>query len=96
MGIGNDTINALNGGFGGTGKYYLGLGNDTVRGFGTGTFYGQGGFDQVFLPEPLGNYTIVETGSIFLIGKNYTITSVADPTQTMTLIGFDQILQQPA
>ena len=55
-GDGNDTINALNGGFEGYGHIDLGNGDDTVKGFGSGSFEGGNGTDAILLPT--GIYTI--------------------------------------
>ncbi len=63
-GLGNDTVNAWEGGFDGTGKYYLGLGNDTVKGFGNGTFYGELGRDTLILPGQSSDYVISNLGGL--------------------------------
>ena len=55
-GKGDDLVNALEGGFGGIGNTYLGDNNDTLMGFGTGSFYGGSGSDKVLFGE--GTYTI--------------------------------------
>lgn len=55
-GAGNDVINALKGGFGGTGTIYLGTESDTLKGFGAGNFYGGTGEDKIILGK--GIYTI--------------------------------------
>ena len=47
-GIGDDVINAVNG-FRGAGTVKLGDGNDTIRGFGSGRFYGAEGIDKILL-----------------------------------------------
>jgi hypothetical protein len=57
-GVGRDTIDAMNGGFGGGGKYFLGLGRDTVKGFGHGTFYGGFSRDTLMLPGQQSDYDI--------------------------------------
>lgn len=68
MGGGGDAIDALVGGFGGGGTYNLGWSNgarqdqdnDSVSGFGWGTFDGGGGRNGITLPE--GTYWITYTG----------------------------------
>ena len=55
-GAGKDIVDALKGGFTGDGKTYLGSGNDTLKGFGTGKFYGGTGVDIIRFGE--GTYTI--------------------------------------
>ncbi|MBE9155167.1 hypothetical protein [Cyanobium sp. LEGE 06113] len=57
-GGGNDTIDALEGGFGGGGKYFLGWGRDTVKGFGDGYFDGGWGRDTLVLPGQEEDYDI--------------------------------------
>jgi hypothetical protein len=57
-GQGKDTIDAWQGGFDGGGDFYLGLGGDTVKGFGNGTFYGGLGQDTFILPGQQSDYTI--------------------------------------
>ena len=58
-GEGNDIVNALIGGFGGNGNTYLGGNNDTLKGFGTGSFYGGTGIDQILFGQ--GTYTVSGT-----------------------------------
>ena len=53
---GNDTIDALTGGFAGNGLVSLGRGDDVLKGFGTGYFTGGSGQDQVLFGE--GTYEI--------------------------------------
>jgi len=55
-GFGNDTIDTLRRGFGGNGRIDLGAGNDTLKGFGAGTFLGNSGSDKILLDQ--GRYTI--------------------------------------
>ena len=55
-GDGNDNVDALEGGFSGIGKTYLGAGKDTLRGFGEGNFYGGTGKDKIFFDA--GKYRI--------------------------------------
>ena len=55
-GNGNDKVDALKGGFqsaldSGFGEAYLGAGNDTLKGFGTGSFYGGTGKDKLLFGE---------------------------------------------
>jgi hypothetical protein len=65
MGDGDDTVDALQGGFSGDGLTQLGLGDDTVMGFGSGLFDAGGGVeldaqrDRLLLPD--GVYTIGTT-----------------------------------
>lgn len=63
-GAGKDIVYALKGGFTGDGKTYLGSGNDTLKGFGTGSFYGGTGKDKILFSE--GSYTI--SGSTIVRG----------------------------
>jgi Ca2+-binding RTX toxin-like protein len=44
-------LSAIVGGFSGNGSIYLGTGNDTLTGFGTGNFYGGTGTDKFLLGE---------------------------------------------
>lgn len=87
-GLGHDTVDALQGGFGGDGKYFLGFGNDTVKGFGTGTFYGDGGRDALVLPGSAGDYTITGIGSSLV---NFTVQNNSGPVQTLTAFSFESI-----
>ncbi|WP_415409231.1 hypothetical protein ACLM45_10630 [Synechococcus sp. A10-1-5-9] len=60
-GAGDDVFDALTGGWGGNGRADLGSGNDTVRGFGSGTFDGGIGFDTLICKS--GTYNIARVGS---------------------------------
>ena len=60
-GAGDDVFDALTGGWGGNGRADLGSGNDTVRGFGSGTFDGGVGFDTLIFNA--GTYNIARVGS---------------------------------
>ena len=60
-GAGDDVFDALTGGWGGNGRADLGSGNDTVRGFGSGTFDGGVGFDTLVFNA--GTYNIARVGS---------------------------------
>ena len=75
-GDGNDNVDALEGGFGGIGKTYLGAGKDTLRGFGEGNFYGGTGKDKIFFDA--GKYRI--SGS-----------SVKHDGETMKVYEFEKI-----
>ena len=55
-GFGNDVVDGSQGGFDGDGTTYLGPGNDTLKGFGTGLFYGDSGSDKLILGN--GRYSI--------------------------------------
>lgn len=55
-GGGIDVVDAICGGFGGTGTVDLGAGGDSLLGFGSGKFYGGTGIDDLTLPE--GSYSI--------------------------------------
>jgi hypothetical protein len=55
-GSGRDTVDALQGGFQGEGRIILGAQNDTLKGFGTGTFKGGTGIDKILFGQ--GTYTI--------------------------------------
>ena len=62
-GIGNDFIDALTGGFSGTGLTDLGLGDDTLVGFGSGRFDGGSGTkDKLLLAD--GSYTFTGFGPL--------------------------------
>jgi hypothetical protein len=87
-GNGDDTIDALKGGFAGCGTYLLGRGRDVVKGFGTGTFQGQSGWDSLVLPGTANDYTIT------LIGGNnadFTVQNINGDKQTMTCYSFESI-----
>ena len=60
-GAGDDVFDALTGGWGGNCRADLGSGNDTVRGFGSGTFDGGVGFDTLVFNA--GTYNIARVGS---------------------------------
>ena len=62
-GDGNDIVDALEGGFGGNGTTYLDDGNDTLKGFGTGNFYGGAGTDKLIFGE--GTYVISGSTVVF-------------------------------
>ena len=62
-GDGNDIVDALEGGFAGNGTTYLDAGNDTLKGFGTGNFYGGAGTDKLFFGE--GTYVISGSTVVF-------------------------------
>ena len=51
LGKGSDLIDASIGGFAGSGETQLGGGDDEIRGFGTGQFFGGGGTDTISLGE---------------------------------------------
>ena len=71
-GFGMDTVSAIKGGFSGSGTIELGADNDTLIGFGTGTFRGQLGLgDQILLGE--GSYVIAAAGFL-----SFTISSGGD------------------
>ena len=55
-GAGRDVVDALFGGFAGAGRVDLGADNDSLLGFGSGSFYGGLGRDMITLPE--GQYSI--------------------------------------
>ena len=61
---GRDTVDALQGGFQGNGRILLGNLNDTLKGFGTGTFKGGTGIDKILFGQ--GSYTV--TGSTIVSG----------------------------
>jgi hypothetical protein len=88
-GLGNDTINAWEGGFDGTGKYYLGFGNDTVKGFGNGKFYGEFGRDTLILPGQSSDYVISNLAGL----NNF---SFAKDGMTLTANSFETIQYQSA
>jgi hypothetical protein len=62
-GAGKDIVDALEGGFAGNGTTYLDAGNDTLKGFGTGNFYGGAGTDKLFFGE--GTYVISGSTVVF-------------------------------
>ena len=82
---GNDTIDALTGGFGGGGKYKLDEGNDTVKGFGIGTFDGGPGDDSLYLPS--GSYKVDRRG---IAGEDYFITP-SGTDKTMFIKDFEHL-----
>lgn len=55
-GGGGDVVDAISGGFGGSGQVYLGAGRDSLLGFGAGSFYGEGDIDTLTLSP--GSYNI--------------------------------------
>jgi len=64
-GEGNDAIDAFNRGFGGTGYFFLGPGDDQLKGFGAGFFDGGEGEDTIsFRP---GTYKIKAEGDYYNI-----------------------------
>ena len=75
-GAGKDIVDALEGGFAGNGTTYLDAGNDTLKGFGTGNFYGGAGTDKLFFGE--GTYVI--SGS-----------TVVSDGETMKVFKFEKI-----
>jgi len=81
---GNDTIDALTGGFRGNGKYELKEGNDTVKGFGIGKFDGGVGEDSLYLPS--GSYQFDKLG----VGQQYNIKSMAT-SETMFIDNFEKL-----
>jgi hypothetical protein len=82
---GNDTIDAITGGFGGGGKYKLDEGNDTVKGFGIGTFDGGPGDDSLYLPS--GSYKVDRRG---IAGEDYFITP-SGTDKTMFIKDFEHL-----
>ncbi len=83
-GRGNDVVDALKGGFlGSQGRTYLGSGRDTLKGFGTGSFYGGKGRDKILLGE--GTYQ-VSNNSINIFSD-----SINPSANTMFINGFEQI-----
>lgn len=84
-GAGRDVLDALQGGFTGCGDYYLGDGNDQVRGFGDGTFYGDAGFDSLLLPGTGDDYTIT------LIAGSQSDFTIQRGCETMTALSFERI-----
>lgn len=85
---GCDTVDALSGGFAGCGSYYLGKGDDIVKGFGTGTFYGESGCDKLVLPGADSDYTITWIASS---PYDFTVVNKSGPTQTMTCMSFEAV-----
>ncbi len=79
-GRGNDVVDALIGGFNSTGCIDLGKGRDILRGFGSGTFIGGDGVDQIQFGE--GIYTISKS--------NGTISKADDPA-IMSISQFERI-----
>ena len=62
-GDGKDIVDALEGGFAGNGTTYLDAGNDTLKGFGAGNFYGGAGTDKLIFGE--GTYVINGSTVVF-------------------------------
>lgn len=87
MGAGRDTLDALQGGFAGCGNYYMGSDNDTVKGFGKGTFYGDSGWDTLVLPGQGSDYTIELINGV---QGNYSISDNCSKV-TMTALSFESI-----
>ena len=58
-GKGSDVVDALEGRFGGNGDTYLGGGSDTIKGFGTGNFYGGNGIDKMLFSR--GTYIVSDS-----------------------------------
>jgi len=83
---GNDTIDAITGGFGGGGKYKLDEGNDTVKGFGIGTFDGGPGDDSLYLPS--GSYKIDRRG---IAGEDYRISPSGNEQTIMLIKDFEHL-----
>jgi hypothetical protein len=86
-GAGNDTIDALHGGFGGNGITILGSGNDIVKGFGTGQFDGGAGKDLLLLSagqysvskgSTLNSFYTVSSGGIDMFVKSFESIGDAD------------------
>ena len=68
-GKGDDIVDGITGGFGGYGVMNLGEDNDTLKGFGTGTFNGGAGdSDKILLGD--GDYTITMEGEVTTITSN--------------------------
>jgi hypothetical protein len=67
-GDGDDIIDARSGGFRGLGKTLLGIGNDILKGFGSGNFYGGRGKDTLELPS--GSYTVGMSGTVVSFMSN--------------------------
>ena len=63
-GSGHDLIDALIGGFGGPGAVAMGNGNDTLMGFGTGSFSGGGGTRDRLLLGDEGIYTVILSSGV--------------------------------
>jgi hypothetical protein len=89
-GSGQDVVDALIGGFAGTGRINLGLGKDTLIGFGSGFFNGGGGGQDTLLfgvgsydisasANPEGFFTISFGGTDMLVKDFELIGSAADP-----------------
>jgi hypothetical protein len=81
-GLGRDTVDGSQGGFDGSGKYFMGLGADTVRGFGNAYFDGGLGRDSLYLPGQSTDYAITQ------IGSNWTFVKAG---MTLTAISFESI-----
>ncbi len=78
---GDDIIDALQGGFiGGTGTIDLGDGNDTLKGFGNGTFIGGAGTDYLVFGAGTGTYDV-----------DTTLGTITKSGVTMNVNLFDQI-----
>jgi hypothetical protein len=85
-GRGKDIVDALIGGFDGNGSVFLGRGDDTLSGFGTGFFYGGKGTDTLILP--LESYTVgfIDTDD----GRTFVTFTLGD--FTMNTIGFESLI----
>ena len=98
-GEGNDIVNALTGGFDGDGKTYLGFGNDTLKGFGAGSFYGGTDTDKILFGE--GTYEIstsydritydeISDSYAYEIGDSYVVSNGVRGVE-MYIFEFEQI-----
>ena len=85
MGRGDDVLDAGSGGFGGNGTVKMGFGDDVVKGFGSGTFVADKGFDRLLLNS--GTYNVV-TGSA---SGSFNISNGAMPGVTMVVSGFESL-----
>ena len=101
-GEGNDTVDAFNRGFGGTGYFFLGPGDDQLKGFGTGFFDGEEGEDTIsFRPgtykiQGEGDYYNIsldndQSGAVMQVRGFEKFGSGADTTDFMTAAGLGQV-----
>jgi hypothetical protein len=81
-GRGDDIVDALVGGFAGTGTTALGAGDDTLIGFGSGSFHGDDGSDRILLGA--GQYKIEGTTIERTFGGG-------SPGPIMNVFGFESI-----
>lgn len=87
-GRGRDVLDAIQGGFAGSGRYFMGRGADLVKGFGSGSFYGQAGFDALILPGLESDYVLTAINGS---ADDFVIQNTTGDIRTMTVYSFESI-----